>query len=291
MSKRSRILGLVYALTCSFFVASITPVHASAKPAELKLASASALVVDTRKGKTLYAKNPNKVVPIASVTKLMTALVVLDAKQNLNEVITVDKRDRDTLKNTHSRIRFGTQITRHDALLLALMSSENRMASALARHYPGGKSAFVKAMNRKAKSLGMKNTRFSDSTGLSTHNVSTANDLAKLVKAAYQKPLIRQITQTESHEMRFKNPAYALQFVNTNPLVRNDNWNVRLSKTGFTDEAGRCLVMRAQPGGKNDLTIVLLDSVGKRTPVGDANRIRQWVEGGKPAAVPSVARR
>ncbi len=199
MSKRSRILGVVCALTLSVLVTSITPAEASSSSdSSLKLASASALVIDTRKGKTLYAKNPNKVVPIASVTKLMTALVVLDAKQNLNEIITVDQRDRDTLKNTHSRIKFGTKITRRDALLLALMSSENRMASALGRHYPGGKPAFVKAMNRKAKALKMTRSRFADSTGLSTYNVSTANDLAKLVKAAYAQPLIRQYTQTEN---------------------------------------------------------------------------------------------
>ncbi|MGL4600971.1 MAG: D-alanyl-D-alanine endopeptidase [Plesiomonas sp.] len=291
MSKRSRILGVACALTLSLLSIGISSAAAaSSSSSSLKLASASALVVDTQKGKTLYAKNPNKVVPIASVTKLMTALVVLDAKQNLNEVITVDQRDRDTLKNTHSRIKFGTKITRRDALLLALMSSENRMASALGRHYPGGKPAFVKAMNRKAKALKMTHSRFADSTGLSTHNVSTANDLAKLVKAAYAQPLIRQFTQTESKEMHFSSPSYVLQFVNTNPLVRNDSWHVRLSKTGFTDEAGRCLVMRAQPG-KDDLTIVLLDSVGKRTPVGDANRIRQWLEGSKPAKIPAAAKR
>ncbi|MGL5759400.1 D-alanyl-D-alanine endopeptidase [Plesiomonas sp.] len=288
MSKRSRILGVICAMTLSVLVTNITPAEAS--DSSLKLASASALVIDTHKGKTLYAKNPNKVVPIASVTKLMTALVVLDAKQNLNEIITVDQRDRDTLKNTHSRIKFGTKITRRDALLLALMSSENRMASALGRHYPGGKPAFVKAMNRKAKALKMTRSRFADSTGLSTHNVSTANDLAKLVKAAYAQPLIRQFTQTENREMRFSTPSYALQFFNTNPLVKNDSWNVRLSKTGFTDEAGRCLVMRAQPG-RDDLTIVLLDSVGKRTPIGDANRIRQWLEGSQPAKIPAGAKR
>ncbi|MGL5006656.1 MAG: D-alanyl-D-alanine endopeptidase [Plesiomonas sp.] len=291
MSKRSRILSVICALTLSVLVTSLTPAEASSSSgSSLKLASASALVVDTRKGKTLYAKNPNKVVPIASLTKLMTALVVLDSKQNLNEVITVDQRDRDTLKHTHSRIKFGTKITRRDALSLALMSSENRMASALGRHYPGGKPAFVKAMNRKAKALKMTRSRFADPTGLSTGNVSTANDLAKLVKAAYAQPLIRQFTQTENREMHFNTPSYVLQFVNTNPLVRNDSWNVRLSKTGYTDEAGRCLVMRAQPG-RDDITIVLLDSVGKRTPMGDANRIRQWLEGSKPAKIPVAAKR
>ncbi len=151
------------------------------------------------------------------------------------------------------------------------------MASALGRHYPGGRSAFVRAMNNKAKKLGMRNTHFYDSTGLSTRNVSTAQDLAKLIAAAYRQPLIREFTQDTSKDMRFRTPAYSLMFNNTNPLVKNPDWDVRLSKTGFTDEAGRCLVMRAKPDNR-ELAIVLLNSVGKRTPVGDANRIRKWLK-------------
>ncbi|KRW55346.1 peptidase S11 [Aeromonas allosaccharophila] len=252
-------------------------VSAAPNPAKLEVRSSSALVVDVKTGKTLYQKNATKVRPIASLTKLMTALVVLDAKQNLNQTITVDKNDLDRVKHTHSRIRMGTKVTRRDALHLALMSSENRMASALARHYPGGRSAFVRAMNNKARQLGMRNTHFYDSTGLSTRNVSTAQDLGKLAAAAYRQPLIRQFTQDENREMRFSSPAYSLMFNNTNPLVKNPDWDVRLSKTGFTDEAGRCLVMRAKPDNQ-ELAIVLLNSVGKRTPIGDANRIRKWLK-------------
>ena len=252
-------------------------VSAAPNPAKLEVRSSSALVVDVKTGKTLYQKNATKVRPIASLTKLMTALVVLDAKQNLNQTITVDKNDLDRVKHTHSRIRMGTKVTRRDALHLALMSSENRMASALARHYPGGRSAFVRAMNNKARQLGMRNTHFYDSTGLSTRNVSTAQALGKLAAAAYRQPLIRQFTQDENREMRFSAPAYSLMFNNTNPLVKNPDWDVRLSKTGFTDEAGRCLVMRAKPDSR-ELAIVLLNSVGKRTPIGDANRIRKWLK-------------
>ncbi|WP_337074120.1 D-alanyl-D-alanine endopeptidase [Aeromonas veronii] len=252
-------------------------VSAAPNPTKLEVRSSSALVVDVKTGKTLYQKNATKVRPIASLTKLMTALVVLDAKQNLNQTITVDKNDLDRVKHTHSRIRMGTKVTRRDALHLALMSSENRMASALARHYPGGRSAFVRAMNNKARQLGMRNTHFYDSTGLSTRNVSTAQDLGKLAAAAYRQPLIRQFTQDENREMRFSAPAYSLMFNNTNPLVKNPDWDVRLSKTGFTDEAGRCLVMRAKPDSR-ELAIVLLNSVGKRTPIGDANRIRKWLK-------------
>ncbi|WP_042058797.1 D-alanyl-D-alanine endopeptidase [Aeromonas allosaccharophila] len=258
-------------------ILGLPAVSAAPNPAKLEVRSSSALVVDVKTGKTLYQKNATKVRPIASLTKLMTALVVLDAKQNLNQTITVDKNDLDRVKHTHSRIRMGTKVTRRDALHLALMSSENRMASALARHYPGGRSAFVRAMNNKARQLGMRNTHFYDSTGLSTRNVSTAQDLGKLAAAAYRQPLIRQFTQDENREIRFSAPAYSLMFNNTNPLVKNPDWDVRLSKTGFTDEAGRCLVMRAKPDSR-ELAIVLLNSVGKRTPIGDANRIRKWLK-------------
>ena len=252
-------------------------VSAAPNPAKLEVRSSSALVVDVKTGKTLYQKNATKVRPIASLTKLMTALVVLDARQNLNQTLTIDQNDRDNIKHTYSRVRFGTKVSRRDALHLALMSSENRMASALARHYPGGRSAFIRAMNNKARQLGMRNSRFYDSTGLSTRNVSTARDLAKLITAAYRQPLIRQFTQDTNKEMRFSTPAYSLMFNNTNPLVKNPDWDVRLSKTGYTDEAGRCLLMRAKPD-RQELAIVLLNSVGKRTPIGDANRIRKWLK-------------
>ncbi|TNH88500.1 D-alanyl-D-alanine endopeptidase [Aeromonas sobria] len=274
MRYRIRAVALVVGL---MGMLGLPGVNAAPNPAKLDVRSSSALVLDVNTGKTLYQKNATKVRPIASLTKLMTALVVLDAKQNLSQTLTVDKNDLDRVKHTHSRIRMGTKVTRRDALHLALMSSENRMASALARHYPGGRSAFVRAMNNKARALGMRNTHFYDSTGLSTRNVSTAQDLGKLAAAAYRQPLIRQFTQDENREMRFNSPAYSLMFNNTNPLVKNPDWDVRLSKTGFTDEAGRCLVMRAKPD-RQELAIVLLNSVGKRTPIGDANRIRKWLK-------------
>lgn len=274
MRYRIRAVALVVGL---IGMLGLPGVNAAPNPAKLDVRSSSALVLDVNTGKTLYQKNATKVRPIASLTKLMTALVVLDAKQNLGQTLTVDKNDLDRVKHTHSRIRMGTKVTRRDALHLALMSSENRMASALARHYPGGRSAFVRAMNNKARALGMRNTHFYDSTGLSTRNVSTAQDLGKLAAAAYRQPLIRQFTQDENREMRFSSPAYSLMFNNTNPLVKNPDWDVRLSKTGFTDEAGRCLVMRAKPD-RQELAIVLLNSVGKRTPIGDANRIRKWLK-------------
>ena len=274
MRCRIRAVALVVGL---MGMLGLPAASAAPSPAKLDVRSESALVVDVNSGKTLYQKNANKARPIASLTKLMTALVVLEARQNLDQIITVDKDDIDRVKHTHSRIRMGTKVTRRDALHLALMSSENRMASALGRHYPGGRSAFVRAMNNKARQLGMRNTHFYDSTGLSTRNVATAQDLAKLVAAAYRQPLIRQFTQDENREMRFTTPAYSLMFNNTNPLVKNPDWDVRLSKTGYTDEAGRCLLMRAKPDNQ-ELAIVLLNSVGKRTPIGDANRIRKWLK-------------
>ncbi|MEL3924418.1 D-alanyl-D-alanine endopeptidase [Aeromonas enteropelogenes] len=273
MRCRVRAVALVFGL---IGMLGLPAVSAAPNPAKLDIRSSSALVVDVNTGKTLYQKNATKVRPIASITKLMTALVVLDARQDLAQTLTIDKEDLDRVKHTHSRIRMGTKVTRRDALHLALMSSENRMASALARHYPGGRSAFIRAMNNKARQLGMRQTHFYDATGLSTRNVSTAQDLGKLVTAAYRQPLIRQFTQDEHREMRFQAPSYSLMFNNTNPLVKNPDWDVRLSKTGFTDEAGRCLVMRAKPDSR-ELAIVLLNSVGKLTPVGDANRIRKWL--------------
>ncbi|PJG58629.1 D-alanyl-D-alanine endopeptidase [Aeromonas cavernicola] len=267
------------ALILTLFGLCGLPTVNAAPSNQLALRSSSALVVDLATGKTLYQKSASTTRPIASLTKLMTALVVLDAKQSLNQMLTIDEHDRDAVKYTHSRIRIGTQVTRRDALHLALMSSENRMASALARHYPGGRTAFVKAMNRKAQQLGMRHTRFYDSTGLSAQNVSTARDLAKLLAVAYRQPLIRQFTQDSDQPVTFQTPSYSLMFNNTNPLVKNPDWGVGLSKTGFTDEAGRCLIMRAKPDNR-ELAIILLNSVGKRTPIGDANRIRKWLKAG-----------
>lgn len=243
----------------------------------LKLASAKAIVINQLTGETLYAKNTNVPTPIASVTKLMTAMVMLDAHMPLDELLIISDQDVDYLKGTTSRLSVGTTLTRGELLQLALMASENRAASALGRHYPGGKPAFVQAMNAKAKLLGMHATNFVDTTGLDSNNVSTAEDLVKMVNAAYHYPEIRQVSTLPSQEVTLYGRHSPLNFVNTNALVRGGNWVIGLSKTGFINEAGRCLVMQAEISGQPTI-IVLLDSAGKMTRIGDANRIRKWVE-------------
>jgi len=241
----------------------------------LALYSASALVIDQASGQALVDKNSHEVVPIASISKLMTAMVVLDAKLDLNEVIAIGDEDVDGLKGTRSRLPVGTTMTRETAMLLALMSSENRAAHALGRHYPGGLPAFVQAMNRKAQMLGMTNSRFEEPTGLSSNNVSTAHDLVRMVTAAARYPEIRQFSTTA--EARIELNGRIRDFGNTNALVRSDNWEIGVSKTGYISEAGRCLVMQARVADK-PVVIVLLDSQGKMTRVGDANRIKRWME-------------
>lgn len=253
--------------------------------AGLSLRSSSAMVVDQKTGRTLFGKNTDARMPIASITKLMTAMVVLDAQLPLDEKIAISGEDRDSLKGTHSRIRVGTTLSRHLALHLALMSSENRAAAALARAYPGGFSAFVGAMNRKAESLGMSHTRFVDSTGLNSNNVSTAQDLVKMVNAAHAYPLIRDMTTTGFYDVAMRGGKHRMQFKNTNMLVRNKTWKIGLSKTGFINEAGHCLVMQASIANR-PMVIVLLDSWGKQSRIGDAQRIKKWV---KEARVPSIA--
>ena len=242
----------------------------------LSLRSSAALVIDLQNGSTLYAKNTKNVVPIASITKLMTAIVVLDAGLPLDEPIVVGPADFDFLKRTHSRLGAGTGLPREEMLRLALMSSENRAAAALGRSYPGGVEAFVAAMNRKAVELGMWNTRFVDPTGLSSDNVSTAEDLVKMVKAAYDYPLIRESTTTAAHEVATAT-GRSLQFRNSNGLIQNPTWEIGLSKTGYIVEAGRCLVMQAKIAAR-PVVIVLLDSWGKHSRIGDANRIKKWME-------------
>ena len=240
------------------------------------LKSSAALVIDVENGSTLYGKNTQNVTPIASITKLMTSMVVLDARLSPDETIYIDAADYDSLKHTSSRLGMGTGLPRRDMLRLALMSSENRAAAALSRAYPGGSEAFVAAMNRKAVELGMFRTRFVDSTGLSSENVSTAEDLAKMVKGAYEYPLIREFTTTAAHEVATA-AGRSLQFRNSNGLVKNPTWEIGLSKTGYISEAGRCLVMQAQIATR-PVIIVLLDSWGRQTRIGDANRIKKWLE-------------
>ncbi len=254
-------------------------------PNRLDLYSSSALVIDQTTGKPVIQKQADAVLPIASISKLMTAMVVLDAKLNLQEVITIGDEDVDGLKGTRSRLPVGTTMTRETAMLLALMSSENRAASSLGRHYPGGMRAFVQAMNDKAHSLGMFSTRFEEPTGLSSNNVSTAHDLARMVSAAARYPEIRAFSTTAEAKLELN--GRIRDFGNTNALVRSDNWEIGLSKTGYISEAGRCLVMQARVADK-PVIIVLLDSNGKMTRVGDANRIKRWMES---AALASERRR
>lgn len=241
-----------------------------------RLSSAIALIYDEKTEHPLYTKNPDAVTPIASITKLMTAMVVLDSNPDLDEEISVAEADQDMLKGTHSRLSVGTTFTRSEMLKLALMSSENRAASALARSYPGGKEAAIAAMNAKARKLGMLHTTFRDPTGLNSENVSTARDLVKMVAAARNYKLIHQFTTTATHSVEGMR-GRELLFHNTNPLVKNASWEIGLSKTGFINEAGRCLVMQAQIR-QRPVIIVLLDSVGKSTRIGDANRVKKWIE-------------
>jgi D-alanyl-D-alanine endopeptidase (penicillin-binding protein 7) len=254
-------------------------VIASAAPRNVKLESNSALVIDAETGKTLYAKNADQVRPIASITKLMTAMVTLDANMAMDETLSIGDGDVDYLKHTSSRLPVGTKLSRYEMLRLALMSSENRAASSLSRHYPGGRTAFIQAMNEKAKALGMENTRFLDPTGLTPKNVSTAQDLAKMVEAASHYNLIHQFTTTEGRQVAVRPRSAPLQYLNSNLLVRKGQWNIEVSKTGYINEAGRCLVMKAAVGHR-PAVMVLLDSNGKYSPVGDATRIKNWIESG-----------
>ena len=242
---------------------------------QLAVQSGSALVIGQDGGDPLFQKNADLVVPIASITKVMTAMVVLDSAPNLQAPITVSDEDVDYLRGSRSRLQVGSVVTRETALLLALMSSENRAANALARHYPGGMEAFLVAMNQKAQSLGMQHTRFEDPTGLTSNNVSTAHDLAKMVGAAHRYPLIREFSTTSDAKVEVG--GRALEYRNTNQLVKSTTWDIGLSKTGYIHEAGKCLVMQARVADK-PVVIVLLDSVGKLTRVGDANRIKRWME-------------
>ena len=240
------------------------------------LKSSAALVIEQGGGPVLYAKNVDAVVPIASITKLMTAMVVLDAQLALNERVAIAAADLDDIKGTRSRLKVGTALVRGELLRLALMSSENRAAAALGRTYPGGTRAFVSAMNQKAMELGMWRSRFVDGTGLSSENVSTAQDLVKLAEAAYQYAAIRQYTTDSDHKIRLAN-GKTVTYRNSNGLVRNPEWRIGLSKTGYISEAGRCLVIQARIAAK-PVIIVLLDSWGRLTRIGDANRIKRWME-------------
>jgi len=269
--------GIVAAFAL-FFVLALTIGFAQAQTQKVKvvyLRSAAVMVQDAATGEVVINKNSDAVVPIASITKLMTAMIILDRGLDLEQRIVVSREDVDTHKGTRSRLMPGTTLTRDELLLLALMASENRAAAALARTYPGGVQAFVKAMNEKAAELGMSDSQFIEPTGLSPSNVSSPRDLVKLVRAAHSYPLIREYSTRDKATIKaFNRP---LRFVNTNGLVRNSHWEIELSKTGYISEAGRCLVMHVRLASK-DLIVVLLDSWGKQSRIADANRIRKWLE-------------
>ena len=250
----------------------------------LALRSSVAYVLDQNTHEVLFSKNSQAVLPIASITKLMTALVVVEAHQPLDEKLTISQEDIDTEKNTRSRLAVGTTLTRGDMLHLALMSSENRAANALGRHFPGGLPAFVEAMNAKAASIGMADTHYAEPTGLSSHNQSSAKDLAALVNVASGVPLLRDLST--SREASVALGKRLVQFRSTNGLLSNPLWDIGLQKTGFINEAGKCLVMQARMAGRQ-LILVFLDSSGKASRIADAERMRKWLAtsmaGGQPA--------
>ncbi len=260
----------------------------SGTPRVQELASGSALLVDLRTDEVLYSSNPDIVLPIASVTKLMTAMVVLDARLPLDEQLAVTIRDTAEMTGVYSRVRVGSEASRRTLLLLTLMSSENRAAATLAHHYPGGHAAFIAAMNAKAQALGMTNTHYVEPTGLSERNVSTARDLVTLLKASRQYPLIEQFSTTDNQQITFNKPRYVLGFRNTNALVRKPDWDIQLTKTGFTNAAGHCLVMRTTMA-QRPVAFVVLDAFGKYTHMADANRLKRWLETGRVTPVAPAA--
>ncbi|WP_448507119.1 D-alanyl-D-alanine endopeptidase [Immundisolibacter sp.] len=260
---------------CLTAVQAAPPPRASQRTPAVDIRSRAALIMRADTGQVLYAKNADQTLPIASITKLMTAMVVLDAGQPMNQILTITDAERDHLRSTTSRLAIGTRLSRSDMLRLALMSSENRAAAALLRNYPGGKNAGVAAMNRKAQALGMTRTHFVEATGLSGDNRSTPTDLARLVRAAARYATIRAYSTTPEYTVKVGR--HLIQYRNSNPLVRNPQWNIAVTKTGYLNEAGRCLVMHTTVSGK-PVVMVLMDSSGTLTRVGDANRARRWME-------------
>lgn len=256
--------------------------HGASDPLDLK--SSVALVMDQDTREVLISKNDGAVLPIASLTKLMTGLVITEARLPMNEMIVISQDDVDTEKGSRSRLKVGAELSRGELMHLALMSSENRAAHALGRTYPGGLATFVQLMNAKAQALGMKDTRYVEPTGLSSKNQSSAKDLATLVAAAYTEPQLRELTTSPGHAVEVANRT--LQYNNTNRLVHNPSWDIGIQKTGYISEAGQCLVMQAKVAGRK-LIMVFLDSSGKYTRLADAERVRRWVESRPVVAVDS----
>lgn len=280
----SLILGLLVAAISSAQASETDPA------APIKLGAVKAAIVELESGKTLYSKHSDWVTPIASITKLMTALVVMQSGQDLDEWIEIPKPDRETRKNAYSRIRIGSQLQRGNVLRLALMSSENLAAYTLAARYPGGVDAFVGQMNKTAASLGMSNTHFVDASGLSSGNVSTAEDLVKLIAAVSHYDKIREYSTTPRYTAHFRKPRYALGYGNTNRLVHRNSWDIELSKTGYITEAGRCLVLLSKLEGR-EVAMVFLDAFGKQTPLGDAGRVKRWISTGDSGRIAGAALR
>jgi len=277
MQRKLHPLEGIVAIFALVFVLALSIGFAQAgEPKKVVLRSNSALVLDAATGEVVFDKNGDKLTPIASITKLMTAIVMLESGLDLEAPVALAREDVDMKKGSRSRLRTGAMLTRDELLLLSLMASENRAAAALGRSYPGGTQAFVAAMNDMAAELQMGDTRFVDPTGLSAGNVSSARDLAKLVRAAHGYPLIREYSTRDKATVLLSGKQ-KMNFHNTNGLVRNSRWEIDLSKTGYISEAGRCLVMQVRLASK-DLIVVLLDSWGKHSRVGDANRIRKWLE-------------
>ena len=273
--KRSKSVAVIPEKPSSGDLAGLQYTH---DPLDLK--SNVALVVDQENSKVLFEKNADVALPIASITKLMTSLVVIEANQDMDEMIEVTSQDIDTEKGSSSRLRVGSKLKRSDMLHIALMSSENRAASSLCRNYPGGRPACIAAMNEKAKSLGMTATHYEDPTGLNSHNVASAGDLAKLVNVAYAQPLIRQYS-TDTKYAVHPGGRMTLEYVSSDRLTSNADWDIGLQKTGYITEAGHCLVMQAMIEGRA-VVMVFLDSKGKYTRFADAGRVRKWLETFKP---------
>lgn len=271
----SKFLVLALMFNSAALEARHAAAHKPAPGADPQIRSNAVLVLDEASSTVLLSRQADAAIPIASITKLMTALVVLDAKQPLDEMLVITDEDREHGRGAFSRIAIGTRLSRGDLLHVALMSSENRAAHALGRNYPGGLPAFVAAMNAKARSLGMRNSHFVDPTGLSNENVASPADLSKLVIAASHEATIQQYSTDELHAVRVGRRM--LEFRNTDLLVRNPAWNIVVQKTGYITEAGKCLVMKTLIRGRA-IVIVLLDSFGKYTRVADAQRIRRWLE-------------
>lgn len=273
LGSMKRLLGVLVSIAAFASAAVAAPPKDQSEWPQLR--SASFMIVSERTGDVLFEQNSTKAVPIASITKLMTAMVVLDARQRLSEPLTITSDDIDRLKNTGSRLRVGTRLQREELMHLMLMSSENRAASALARNYPGGRKAFVEAMNVKARMLGLKDTRFTDSSGLDPRNLSSPRDLVRLVSASASYPLIREFSTSSERYVRLGGRME--RFGNSNSLVSDPGWQVGLSKTGFIREAGRCLVMQTWVRGE-PVIMVLLNSQGTWTRTADAKRVRTWLE-------------